>query len=526
MIIEFSKTVKTSRKLVFENIMDLNHVCHLHRQWFSNLRIIAQDPHYVEYRLTSTFYGIAQEILARGGPVDENTYWYEFNGLLADIRVDGQLEGQDGNLQQSEKITFKYHWSLGFVFKILKPFFIKQKQDILSADSDALERMYELEQKGFQRMEPERPKIVVYGGSGFFGRLVVQDLLHHSDAEIIIASRDPKNINFKLKDPTRIKYFISDINDSESIEKVIDGTDVVVCCIGPFQGMSLNLLNACINKKVHYVDVADDRDFLLNAYQFEESIDDSGIKAFIGGSVIPGLSMLLSKYCLLKNTSVDKVKICITPGTKHVRGPGSFACLLDTLGNHIQTVENGELKSVDGWSGREKIEFPKPIGDRHVYYVVDTPDYYLQPKILGASTVQFKIGAEFDYLNKCQAIMGKLKETFGLRSLNFLIPLFRKIIAFAGIFGTTRGGVIVETQKFSEPNSKYSLSISARSHGEIIPAILPSIAVIKLLKKQINETGIVNLAHWLDQNELIAECKKRKIVVSKKQGEGNWEKLN
>ncbi|MGV7220007.1 MAG: saccharopine dehydrogenase family protein [Nitrospinales bacterium] len=506
--------------------MDLNHVCHLHRKWFSNLRIITQDPKYVEYRLTSSFYGFSQEILAKGGPIDENSYWYEFNGWLADIRVDGHLEGLDGNLRQSEKITFKYHWTLGLIFRFLKPIFLKQKRDILSADSNALERMYELDQKGFQRMEPERPRIVVYGGSGFFGRLVVQDLLDHSDAEIVIASRKAKIIKLKIEDPTRVKYFISDINNSNSIEKVIDGADVMVCCTGPYQGMSLNLLKACINKKVNYVDVADDREFLLNAYQLKDAINESGIRAFIGCSVIPGMSMLLSNYCNLINNPLEKVKICITPGTKHVRGPGSFACLLDTLGNQIEIIESGELKSVDGWSGRETIDFPKPIGNRYVYYVVDTPDYYLQPKILGASTVQFKIGAEFDYLNKSLAMMGQIKEFFGLKSLDFLIPLFRKIIAFAGIFGTTRGGVIVETQKKDDPASKYSLSISARSHGEIIPAILPSIAAIKLIKNQINETGIINLAHWLDQQELIHECRKRNILVSKKLREENWEKLS
>ena len=40
--------------------------------------------------------------------------WYELNGRFADIHVDGQLEGPDGNLQQSGTITFKYHRFLFF----------------------------------------------------------------------------------------------------------------------------------------------------------------------------------------------------------------------------------------------------------------------------------------------------------------------------------------------------------------------------------------------------------------------------
>ncbi len=296
MILKFSRIVKTSRKLIFENIMDLDHVCHLHARWFSNLRVIIQRSDYVEYRLTSSFFGLKQEVLAKGGPIDENRYWYEFNGRITQVRVDGYMEGPDGELLQTETITYKYKWFFAPFFWILKPCFNIQKNDIFEADSAALERMYKLEQEGFQRNEISRSRIVVYGGSGFFGRLVVQDLLEHSKAEIIIASRNPTSISFNAKDPTRIKYFISNIEDLDSIKRTIHGAQVVVCCVGPFQGMSLNLFNACIEKNIHYVDVADDRDFLLSTYNLADKVNKSGIKAFIGCSVIPGISTLLASY--------------------------------------------------------------------------------------------------------------------------------------------------------------------------------------------------------------------------------------
>src|SRR5438309_10098040 len=94
----FQGRVKTSRRFVFENIMDLDHVCSLHKRWFRNLRIVAQKPDYVEYHLTSLFYGLKQETTARGGPVDENCYWYEFITPFAKMRVDGLMEGRDGDL--------------------------------------------------------------------------------------------------------------------------------------------------------------------------------------------------------------------------------------------------------------------------------------------------------------------------------------------------------------------------------------------------------------------------------------------
>src|SRR5580700_1043664 len=212
----FRHRVKTSRRFVFENIMDLDHVCTLHKRWFRNLRIIAQRPDYVEYRLTSLFYGLRQEIKARGGPVGENQYWYEFLAPLAKMRVDGLMEGPDGDLTQIETITFNFHWFLAPFFWLLSPLFNKQKEDILRDDSALLERVYELDKTGFKRLEPRLPRVVVYGGDGFFGHLVVEDLLKYSSAEIIVASRHPKSRSFHSCDP-RVRMVESDANDYGSV---------------------------------------------------------------------------------------------------------------------------------------------------------------------------------------------------------------------------------------------------------------------------------------------------------------------
>ena len=520
----FKRQVKTSRQFVFENILDLEHVCVLHKRWFSHLRIITQEADYVEYRLLSSFYGIKLDTLVKGKVIDENHYWYEFNTKLSKIRVEGALAGADGNLILEETISFNYHWILFPVFLFLSPLFQIQKEDILRDDTQLLERVYKLNQKGFKRYEVARPKVVVYGGTGFFGRLVVQDLLDHSNASIIIASRHPKDIQFKTDDPTRVKLFLSNIEDIGSIVKVIQGADAVVSCLGPFQGQSLNLIKACIDQKINYVDVADDRDFLIRAYRLKKDIDEAGIKAFIGCSVIPGISSLLTQYSLEENQKANTVRIFITPGTRYARGPGSFACLLDTLGQSFCAPWKGSHRAIQGWTGREKVVFPPPVNKRWVYFVVDSPDYHLQPIYFNSQTVEFKIGAEFDYLNFSLALVNKIKSFFGIKSLNVLIPLFRKIIGFAGLFGTTRGGVMVEVStEEGDIASTTITSVYTGNHGEVIPAILPSIATQMIIKNEIAEQGIISLPHWLPKERFIEEFNKRNINVSyKNEKNGDW----
>src|SRR5713226_6226110 len=236
MRLTFRHCLRSSRRFVFENIMDLEHVCVLHRRWFRNLRVRVQRTDYVEYSLTGLFYGLRQEVLARGGPVDADHYWYEFITVIARMRVEGRLDGEDGNLTQTEVITFHFTVVLVPIFWSLRPLFVRQKRDILAADTALLEREYALDQRGFQRNESSSPRVVVYGGNGFFGRIIVDDLLSHTTARIEIASRSARAVEFPGFE-YRVRSVESDLRNEASVLRTIAGADLVIVAAGPFQGM-------------------------------------------------------------------------------------------------------------------------------------------------------------------------------------------------------------------------------------------------------------------------------------------------
>ena len=520
----FHRNLRTSRHFVFENIFDLDHVCLLHKKWFRHLRIIKQSPNQVEYRLQSLFYGLNQDTLVRGAAVDQNRYWYEFLTPIAQIRVEGSMAGPDGNLTLTEIITYNFHWLLSPLFWLLNPVFQKQKEDILFDDSNLLERVYRLEQTDFKRQEPHKPRIVIYGGCGFFGRLLVDDLLRYSNAEIIIASRNPRFINFRPYE-NRVKFVISNINEYESVAATIDGAKAAICCVGPFQGLTVNLLLACIEERVHYLDVADDRDFIERCHSLAQQVEQAGITAFVGCSVVPGISSLLTKFCLDKIGNIQKTRIFITPGTRHPRGPGSFDCLLSTVGQQYSIPLEGKQKMVSGWTGRERVDFPPPLGARWVYFVVDIADYFLQRLYFRVQTVEFKIGSELDLLNRSLSALRSLKCFLGLKRLNWIMPLSRMLIDLASWFGTSQGAVMVEVSGEGKVGvQKMSLSVFAERHGEVIPSILASIAAHKILTGEVGYSGIVRLPDWLSKDTFIAELSKRQIQLAIKESDSNgWE---
>lgn len=505
--------------------MDLDHVCHLHKQWFSNLRIYIWRKDYVEYRLTSHFHGLQQDILVKGAPIDDDSYWYEFIGPLAYIRVDGSMSGPDGELTLTEKITYRFLWILAPLFWLLKPLFKKQKEDILMADSQLLERMYELEIKGFQREHDSRKRVIVYGGNGFFGRLVVEDLLQHTDAQIVVASRKGMPLNFDQS--TRIHSFISDANDRDSVLSTIHGATAVICCTGPYQGHSLTLLRACIEKKIHYIDVADDRDFVVRCHQLRDQIEQSGIMAFVGCSVVPGIASLLTKYAQDKIGQPEETRICISPGTRHPRGTGSFICLLNTVGEKYIVDQNSEPRTVYGWTEREQVRFPEPMGRRWVYSIVDIADYYIQPLYFGTKKTSFKIGAEIDLLNRGLSLVRWAKQTFSVAKLDWFAKMARPIILMSSAIGTTQGGVIVDVRTSKEKFQRIQWSILRAERGEIIPAFLPSLAAQMILRDELHIKGLVDLSTWLPYPRFRDELAKRDIRLATIEADNqDWSILN
>ncbi len=522
MRLTFRHILRSSRRFVFENIMDLEHVCVVHRRWFRNLRVLVQRPDYVEYRLTGLFYGLKQEVLARGGPVDPDHYWYEFISAIARMRVEGRLEGEDGNLTQTEVITFHFTVVLVPIFWSLRPLFVRQKRDILAADTALLEREYALDQRGFQREESSAPRVIVYGGNGFFGRIIVDDLLRHTTAEIEIASRTAQRIEYPGFE-YRVRFVESDLHDQVSVLRTIAGADMVIVAAGPFQGMPLTALQACIAERLPYIDVADDRDFVRRACELAQSeATPNGMVALIGCSVVPGLTSLLTRFAQATIPRIVQTKICISPGTRHPRGPGSFACLLSTVGREFTAPADGNETPVTGWTNPERVSFPAPIGDRTVYRVVDVADHFIQPRYFGTRTVEFRIGSELSALNLLLSAVRRVRQSFRI-PVSWLVPIGRALIHVAAPFGSTSGGGMVEVTGYAgEEHRSETWCVFAGDGAERIPSMLAAIAADMVLRREITGSGIVPLPDWITRDQLVGELAARGIRIAVRSGREEW----
>ena len=136
--------------------------------------------------------------------------------------------------------------------------------------------------------------ILVVGAAGVFGSRLVEQLLAMVDADLVLAGRDPSRaaqLVAKLRSAGRSARFepLDRLKPDAERLKVL-APRVVIDAAGPFQDSSLALAEACIAAGVHYIDLADARDFVARIPTLDEVARASGVAVVSGASSTPALS--------------------------------------------------------------------------------------------------------------------------------------------------------------------------------------------------------------------------------------------
>ena len=104
--------------------------------------------------------------------------------------------------------------------------------------------------------------VVIYGATGFTGKLVVEYMQekYGKDEGIswAIAGRSEEKLNSvreELKVGSNVRQLLVDSNDTDSIASMVQQTKCVLTTVGPYQLYGVNILQQCVVHGVDYVDL-------------------------------------------------------------------------------------------------------------------------------------------------------------------------------------------------------------------------------------------------------------------------------
>ena len=123
--------------------------------------------------------------------------------------------------------------------------------------------------------------LIIYGATGFTGRLVVEYLdKNYSDINWAIAGRNEEKLD-KISSSTayKPKYFIADSEDMAGLNKIAAQTNVIASLAGPFNRYSDKLVGCCVKNNTHYVDITGENIWVRDLIdKHHEEAEKKGIK--------------------------------------------------------------------------------------------------------------------------------------------------------------------------------------------------------------------------------------------------------
>ena len=350
-------------------------------------------------------------------------------------------------------------------------------------------------------------RVLILGGYGVFGKRIAAALSHEVEISLIIAGR-----NF-----SKAEALAASLNAEAIAIDIRQGLDtlltqikpkLVINCCGPFQENTFQVLDSCIRKGVHYIDLADGRDYVARFVQKDIEARAAGIIAFTGASTVPAISSaILESFLATGFQEIHAVDYGVTPGNRTERGLATVAAILSYVGKPFVTRIRGQDSRIFGWQDLHRESYPE-IGKCWMSNC-DIPDLDIFPERYPAlHTLQFYAGLELSVLHVGLWLLSWPVRWKLLRSLAPYARILRKVSLCFYHFGSNNGGMHVRVEGLDiqgKPKKCVWYLIAKAGDGPQVPATPAVILAKRIVRKELTEPGAAPAVGVITKDMLLAE---------------------
>lgn len=120
-------------------------------------------------------------------------------------------------------------------------------------------------------------RIVVYGATGFTGRLVVEELSRTPGTELVLGGRDPGKLE-ALARSVGATFRAAAADDDRGLDVLMSGARVVVATAGPFVRVGEPVVRAALRAGAHYLDSTGEQPFMSRVLErYDALARDRGV---------------------------------------------------------------------------------------------------------------------------------------------------------------------------------------------------------------------------------------------------------
>jgi len=312
--------------------------------------------------------------------------------------------------------------------------------------------------------------VAVLGGYGVFGARVSAELARRGH-RVIVAGRDISRAFAQAQalGGGSHEAVRADVTDFESCRRAVRGAAVVALCAGPFSALGLAAARAALAEGAHYVDIADDREFIRALRGLHAEFSRALRCAVFGCSSLPAVSSALALTLMDAGPRPARARVTLFIGSANPKGEAAIRALVERLGRPVTTARGEER----GFGHPETVPLPAPFGPRTAY-TFDGPERDLFPSMLGIAEVDVRVGFEWAAVNAGLSLMARTGLGWGRRTA----ALLARLAGLAPSVGTSGGAVMVEL--FWPDGRRSARAVVASEEGQRMGA-LPCAAVAHAL---------------------------------------------
>jgi Family of unknown function (DUF5938)/Saccharopine dehydrogenase NADP binding domain len=159
---------------------------------------------------------------------------------------------------------------------------------------------------------PANKTVVVYGASGFSGRLVAEYLCEYN-VPFIAAGRNRGKIEEVMKQVPGIakaQFEIVEVkNSTADLAKLFSGAKVVCNTVGPFIYSGPNVIEACLKAGCHYLDISGEQEWIRQvAMKWSGPFAERGLLAAPATAFMSAPSDAAARLCVENNKGIDTLE--------------------------------------------------------------------------------------------------------------------------------------------------------------------------------------------------------------------------
>jgi hypothetical protein len=293
--------------------------------------------------------------------------------------------------------------------------------------------------------------------------------------------------------------------------------DVVASCVGPADGVELELVEAALAARVPYASLCDDARTTRDALEVGATPRSDGPTVVLGCGLRPGLTNLLFALATSQMESVTSAAIAIAGSVGSEDGPASELHFLDVLGDDVAVLSEGRIEVNPAGSAPHLVYFPDPVGWVETFPCSHPEVYTLRRAHPALKNLQWHFGlAEKPAMD---ALRAGVALGFGrsprarrrwLRLSGPARPLFERLSSGAG--GWTAARVDAWGSADGRPAE---VSLGVVDHLANLVTVTLAHVVIELGRRRIDRPGVWSPDEVLDPGAVLGHLARRGVRIAR-----------